>query len=310
MEETYATFDTFTVGEKFAPGEDPLAPPPQAPILARLPRLGTAKSVVGNPQKNNRFDQPEKGIIGVHAPEEAAPEAAPLIQGADNPASTIRFDTLLTEEGFIEEKGIEAKRVGVEAVRVGTNRPQSVRNEAPQLQPTTEFDSWLLNLEAAVMPYSRWIVLAAVISALGLALVLLRGSAPAALGDALLPGDRVENTVSNSATVAVDETDSVPAVRTLDTGTLGTGKGLLPMDSSPEAITNTLATTAMGPAAHKTNNAPQARLAQQVQPIEPYRVTGTAERIEIASQRSVGGYPRTAANGPLAPVTSERSTLR
>lgn len=209
MNDPFITYDTLTIGSELdgqahadpIPSEKPKLPS----ILARLPRIPLDPP---RPKVRQRFDDPEPAIPMAHLAEEdpvAASEAAsPSWQPAlGDPTATIRIDTITP--AVFDTPAAEPQREP--ATPPSASMPATPAT-IPFVQPAEfapppaeehealddEWTTWLLNLEATIQPYSRWIALAAVIAALGLTVVLLRG------GGAPLDATETAPQVSTEAT--------------------------------------------------------------------------------------------------------------
>lgn len=199
MTDPYVSFDTFTVGaEVNAPAAEPA---PRPSLLARLPRVAPAPP---KPKRIQRFDEAEPTAHGLHVfdsgdglayagPATAlAPRRAPL----GDPTATIRIDTV-TPTTF-EDQPARATRPAPRPTPSKLSSPTPVSS----LEAEDPWAAWLVNLEAAIVPYSRVIVLAAVIAAMGLTLVLLRGGRPQTDDSSAAPQVSAETPVDALATEA------------------------------------------------------------------------------------------------------------
>lgn len=192
MNEPFITYDTLTIGADLDPAGEPAAGPSgggQLPsILARLPRVPIAPP---QPRVRKRFDDAESSNPTTHLLDELDPPAAPAGAATSrtpewDPAATIRFDTVAPYPVEPEAPAAPPTR-RVEAPEPAratvpfepisqTPTPAAAINTPPQAETLEDpWSAWLLNLEATIQPYSRWIALAAVVAALGLTIVLLRG---------------------------------------------------------------------------------------------------------------------------------------
>jgi hypothetical protein len=177
MNLTYATFDTLTIDAEMARGglagplQAPLAPMPRpttppsaphaAPLLARLPRL-TAAPTQPAPLRE-RVDAPATRLVGTHA---AATQ-------------TFAIDTHVAATDAIAT----IHRAASPSIEALAAAPATTTTTTQRPAPRDEMTELLLGWDAAVAPYARWIVLAALFAALGLTLVLLRGGDGSSLGD-------------------------------------------------------------------------------------------------------------------------------
>ena len=284
MTDPYVSIDTFSIGSEpvgesdSTPGAEPRAAA-DAPVLARLPWIAPPRA---EPPKTHRYDAAERPLHGIHADEgEMAggplagdltmPVLAPGLAG--DPTVTLRIDTV-TPTSFDATTATPSPNPAPLVPSASQPAP------APSVDNVTIDDpwaAWLVEAEAAILPYSRWIVLAAVIAALGLTLVLLQTTGRPALdaGDATpqvqIGFDGPALADSSGATEATGSPLEAPAWSSPD-------NGLQPLADGQESTAPPL--VAAGPA-----SAPPrvATLLGDVLPSEP--PVATAQRLD---------YPRTA----------------
>lgn len=171
MNDPFVSFDTFSIGEEAEHllGSEASKPEP-TPILARLPRI----VVPARQETRKRFDDPQVAAQGIHHPEGAPLD--PMAGGSQvlespprpissNPFETIRIDTASPTEISDPTPKPELRVVSPPA-----------ESSVPVAMTEDTTAAWLLNLESAILPYSRVIVLAAVVAAMGLTVILLQGS--------------------------------------------------------------------------------------------------------------------------------------
>lgn len=207
MTDPYVSFDTFSVGD--GPNDPTPAAPQRPSLLARLPRVAPTPT---RPKPIQRFDSAESPLHGVHLSEggadltmagpDAGSTAAPRRIALSDAVATIRIDTV--SPTFFDDSA-------------PAPRPQAA-TPAATLPATTDptvddpWAAWLLNLEAAILPYSRVIVLAAVIAAMGLTFVLLRGGPASIEAPAVAPQVSVGETDNALVTAeAIDAPSTWPA---------------------------------------------------------------------------------------------------
>lgn len=170
MTDPYVSFDTFSLGDSAA---EPAATPQRPSLLAKLPRV--APTTPTRPKPIQRFDDAQSPLHGVHLGEAGADLAMAGPATASGPAArrfapsspiaTLRIDTV--SPTTFDDVPSAARGAAAEPVAAGKPAAESVVDDP--------WAAWLLNLESAITPYSRIIVLAAVIAAMGLTIVLLRG---------------------------------------------------------------------------------------------------------------------------------------
>lgn len=196
MTDPYVSIDTFSVSAELSESRAEQAPTTTRPsILARLPRVAPAPP---KPKRIQRFDDAEVVTHGLHHPEgsdglaDATPTALPRRTPLADPTATIRIDTV--SPATIDDQPSRQARP--------TSRPPAPTSSPPAAVAEEPVGSWLLNLEAAVLPYSRVIVLAAAIAATGLTLVLLRGARARQAEPTTAPQVSVEAPLDALASVA------------------------------------------------------------------------------------------------------------
>lgn len=276
MNDPFVSFDTFSVGDQGdlvfgASANEPKTPP----ILARLPRV----SAPPRPKTKQRFDDAEPVTHGLHHPEggydlmPAGPESQTTIQPAlsDDPIATIRIDTVSPGQFADAPAAREA--------------PAVAANVEPAPVQTLDDDpwaAWLLNLEAAILPYSRVIVLAAVIAAMGLTVVLLQGGGTAGSVEVPAIAPQVSSGAAGSDLATIEPIDA-QAKAYWPPSTPAQEAGLQPLPAQAGQVAD--ATVAAGPAS-APRRSPQATLTGEVLPVE-------AQRINVANAAGQPSYPRT-----------------
>lgn len=243
MDDASVSFDTLGVGHD--------GRPTGPPVLARLPRVETA------PARIHRADKRPEPIHEPHAP---APASTPVATLGD-PTATVRFDTVPTSAGYVPAE--------LYAYAVTDREP-----------PTpAEPVNWLLRLEAALVPYERWVALAAVIAALGLTLSLLSGKPEAPTvetpSEAVFAGD-----AGPTYEPAIDRSEPIDQF----------GTAL----ATPAEQAVAKAVTATGPRGLPIGEGPRARL---------------AGRVALVPAGSFDAYPRTAV-APSAATDSVEGSVR
>lgn len=270
MNDPFVSYDTFSVGAEFDAQQDAAAPAPpkELPLLARLQRLSTPEK-----KTKKRFDDAESIVTGAHVAEagrgfdlEPPPGAMPGRSLVGNPAATIRIDTVSPTD--YQDLASEPAASTAASPVVLPFKPATAESpvvDAPAADDETLSDpwiAWLLNLESAVLPYSRIIVLAAVIAALGLTLVLLQG------------GAAKTDTTGGAPQVQIETAESVLAATTDEAppwsgGSVGnqpnSNDGLRPLETPPStALASGPASAARGPG--------RATLVGEVRPVAQARV--------------------------------------
>ncbi|MEQ8850081.1 hypothetical protein [Botrimarina sp.] len=166
MTEPYVSFDTLTVGAEYDAAVRSAGPAAAgaAPVLARLPRV--------EPQPKappiHRCDDPEPEPPASHLGVPPQPAAAPP---ADTAAANNKFASIRIDAGAPPTAdGAPAQPSAAPPIAASPTLSQP----AESVEASQAAGGWLLDLEATIQPYSRWIALAAVIAALGLTAVLLQ----------------------------------------------------------------------------------------------------------------------------------------
>lgn len=283
MDDQYTSIDTFSLGDWSTPPVEPGAASVPMRVIARLPR-------VADPSVSQRWDQPLNAIPGAHFPEllptaEAMPADASA-EGLD-PTLTIRIDTLdparVVERAPQQEAAHRLRRVDTVAPPLPTGGAQA---------EDEEYTDWLLQAEAMVLPYSRWIVLAAVIAAMGLTMVLLQGGSVSAPSEAEAPSP---NAAIESETDALFADDSAPqnAEESL------ADWAMEPLPEEPPAEDKP-ALTASGPTAAPSAKLPQAQLSG-------YLESPGGAAVEVAARPSVAPYPSTSITPVVAPIEGDNT---
>lgn len=249
MNDPFVSYDTFSVGNELGAQPEPATPaaPKEIPLLARLERLSTPPK-----ETKKRFDEAEPALAGIHHYDETSeaggggsPVAVAPRVSMGNPTATIRIDTVSPTDF---DEATPATSAAPVVQRAKPAEASSVELSAIPGDDALEdpWAAWLLNLESAVLPYSRIIVLAAVIAALGLTLVLLQS------------GTKQVETNGTAPQVLIDNNDSVLASTTDESAPLWSGEpvaatdathnGLRPLDTpAPAALASGPASAARGP---------------------------------------------------------------
>lgn len=298
MTDPYVSIDTFSVGFEPNDTEEALGPAPsggsETPVIARLPRVAPAA-----PAKSatHRYDTAETALHGVHVDDSplattAPPASAGLAEQApiqvSDPAVTIRIDTVTPDAFEVSKEEALLRKQANEALLGGTEPDTAIEDP---------WASSLLSLEAAILPYSRWIVLAAVIAALGLTLVLLQtaGRRPLDAGTAL-PQVQLGQYDPAYVTAEAAPQPTPAAGEAPSWGTLpdeaavanawDASEGLRPLDRENETTEVAPPLVAAGPASVAPRNARATLLGQVLPPdADPSVEVATATRPD---------YPRTA----------------
>lgn len=288
MNDPFVTYDTLTIATDLEGMADAKPAPEERPklasILARLPRVPVTPP---KPKVRQRFDEPEPAIPTAHLldesePPETAPSPGTLRAPLGDPTATIRIDTV-TPYPYTGEAPT-ATPAGVKQPAPRFEEPATVPfipNPATKPEAVTATpgpatilgdpieDPWsarLLNLEATIQPYSRWIALTAVIAALGLTIVLLRG------------GGGAINASETAPQVSTDTLD-----QTLATTDLSPDSEAAPW-LTPEPAAEQLPAIAVGPVSAPRSTAGRATLTGDLLPTETPRV---------ADSTSTDPFPRT-----------------
>ncbi|MEN0111289.1 MAG: hypothetical protein AAF805_11260, partial [Planctomycetota bacterium] len=217
-----------------------------------------------------------------------------------DPAATIRIDTVWPTE--IDGAG-QAKSAAVAAATAAparatestAPRPSTERPAEPSAPTVAEdpFTTWLIDLESAVLPYSRWIALAAIAAALGLTAVLLRGVDAGATDASAGPRVEIDSSPDESIVLAADgdfgDPEGLPPVWRVEEPLAESADApLRPLDGSPAAAPPTPpALVAAGPASASPRT-PHAQLIGQVHPATPdtaYPRTATVPRTQEGATR-------------------------
>jgi hypothetical protein len=291
MTDPYVSFDTFSLGDSTA---EPAPTPARPSLLAKLPRV--APTTPRRPKSIQRFDDAETPLHGVHLGEAGADlaMAGPLADpgpvarrfSSASPIATLRIDTV-SPTTF--DDAPPAKRAAAPETAAVSPPPAEAVIDDP-------WAAWLLNLESAITPYSRIIVLGAVIAAMGLTIVLLRGGAKPTQSQSLSPQVSADGGDDSLVATEIDSNPSAfsqsstfsqpwtaaPSMWPSPTPPTTTGE-LLPI-GAPTAATTAAATpinstavastpvaSAAGPASAWRGPA-GARLTGQVLPVEEDRV--------------------------------------
>lgn len=303
MTDPYVTYDTlsFDADPNGSP-EGGVGPAPSAekklpPILARLPKL---KPAPPQPKTRQRFDAAESphapaylGEVSPFGEPGASASAGPASTAAFDPVATIRIDTVTPTTVDTPEKRKPEHEPG-EAAGPATIPFRPAADESPSIDaaaaPATHDEPWattLLELESSIQPYARWIALAALLAAMGLTAVILRGGSPTSPIDPTAPatsGTQATFAGSEPIEPAVENSLSWPAVEPIDSAPAG--KGLRPLNEPGVAIVQSPpATVAAGPAS-ASRSPGHARLTGEV--LEP-----SHPRIDVADAANRPAYPET-----------------
>jgi hypothetical protein len=272
MTDPYVTFDTFSLGDSAAEPA-PAPAPPRPSLLAKLPRVAPTQS---RPKPIQRYDGAESPLHGVHLGEMGADLAmAGSATGAgpvarrpmpSNPAATIRIDTV-SPTTFDDEQPVARRPALAKPVAISDATATDVVVDDP-------WAAWLLNLESTIVPYSRVIVLAAVIAAMGLTVVLLRGGAKPV--EAPSPGPQVSTDDAGDSLVATDVFGAPPSTSAnlWAAPTAKTEADLRPINvpTTTAPVNSFPVAAAVGPASAKWHGAAGAKLTGQVLPVDDTRV--------------------------------------
>ena len=272
MTDPYVTFDTFSLGDSAAEPA-PAPAPPRPSLLAKLPRVAPTQS---RPKPIQRFDDAESPLHGVHLGEMggdlamagSATGSGPIARRPmpSNPAATIRIDTV-SPTTFDDEQPV-ARRPAI--------KPFAASHPIADVAVDDPWAAWILNLESTIVPYSRVIVLAAVIAAMGLTVVLLRGAAKPVEAPSAAPQVSADGAGESLVATDVFATPSAPslsAAASLWTTPAPKSEADLRPISPPTmatAVTTPIASAA-GPASAWRGPA-GAKLTGQVLPIDDSRV--------------------------------------
>lgn len=281
MDEAYAVFDTlsmegdYEVPTNLAPQKPATSEP--APVLLKVPHVGTDSETTTPAPAPKRTRVDARGVESQpHTWSAREYTATPAIEP---PASTSATTNLRFDPG------------------------SSVSAEAPPQKGATQavhpdaYAETLLQLDAMVAPYARWIALAAVIAAIGLTLVLLRDQASAPLNDS--PGDTINQaqSVSEDLGVFADLGPLDPIKPSFTPPTTPATAMIIEAPAGP-ASTPTVAetTTAAGPVsapslAARPSRVPAVQLTGEVGPVG---VGQSPNAPAIATRPQPDGYPRTA----------------
>ncbi|MEO1497966.1 MAG: hypothetical protein AAFV43_12535 [Planctomycetota bacterium] len=306
MDEAYAVFDTLSLDGEFdltpsVAGRSPRATEASteiAPLLARTPYVA----------KSGEAPAPaaEAATRAIPATSTDEPETpvAPRLTRIDDRGTETHPHTWAGRDVVAQTSAAIAEAIGP------NQRIDTPTAPAPQLEPTAaeplaprqdaagaeSLSATLLQIDAIVSPYARWIALAAVVAAIGLTMVLLGGGQPAQQGDT--PGS-----TGNQAQTPINQNVANQSVfAQLDPlGPLDPGQ---PTPASTEATADAVASsTAAGPASAPRLAAaptgPAVRLTGDV--VVPTDPTPQIAKLPPTSS----GYPRTATY-----PTTLRSTRR
>lgn len=272
MTDPYTTFDTFSIGSE--PDTMPAEPSRVAPIIARLPRVEVAQPSSATHQ---RLDEAASPLPECHLIDTTMTSDTPiaaysttLLALGDDPVATIRFDTV--GPGSSRDEANAETKASVDSPAVA-----SAASSGSVDEPWT---AWMIDLESTIQPYARWIALAAVIAAMGLAIVLLRGRGGSVEATETAPQVQVQTTANEM--LAKQEASSElpptwPPARTeqavdemvLADATSEPNEDLRPLQES--YVTTTPPASAAGPAS-AARAAGQARLHGEVEPVETSRI--------------------------------------
>lgn len=182
-------------------------------------------------------------------------------------------------------------------------------------------DNWLLRLEAAVMPYSKLIVFAAIITALGLTLLLLQAKPAARVGDAIPATPMADHKQNELELSSLEETQNAPLVEAVDETPIeittiqpATSKG--PNGLPCEKIEIKVTKVAEDAKVIENPNwpTPRAELAGNIMPVAPYRVANQDNRpsspLESTTDERPDYYPQTANANSQWPTSSQGGTIR
>lgn len=248
-------------------------------VLARLPRVTVGADA---PQAIQRVDSAEgQNAAVVRKPTEQSPASQSPVEGAAvavtaEPIATIRIDTLSGPAGWVD--------VG----KLSRHDPPHTADGGPRASANQRVEEdWLVRLEAMIAPHAQWIVLAAVVAALGLTLALLQSGeqqpiprTPLPEGLAVDPGP----TEGLAAAVAATETIVIEQVTA---------------DASDRPAETRPPVAATGPIGIAAATGPRAQLVNNVLPIDAGEQTASEKATPSPiAHPSDGVYPRTAASVP------------
>lgn len=200
-------------------------------------------------------------------------------------------------------------------------------------------DSWLLRLEAAVMPYSRVIVFVAVVTALGLTFLLLQGNPTAEVGDSVKPTPMADHLQKTSQLTSSNEEPEAAPIEASSNATLYANNQNQPViirnqpSINQPGIIDQTATRSSGPkglpfptpinapaastqlaSTQSTMPAPRAQLAGNIMPVAPYRTTYQTMPLPATTVTNTNGlpvnYPQTANANSQWPTASQGGTIR
>lgn len=295
MDEAYAVFDTLSVGADFnvTPDPGPKKEPPAstsevAPVIARVGHVSTAAEAAPAVPP------------AAPAPVEPAPAKRSRIdaRGTDTHPHTWAVrdaaePTTVAATSTIEGVNLRIDTPESSAASIATD-PATV--ESTSLEDET-FAETLLQLDAIIAPYARWIALAAVIAAIGLTLVLLRGEPQAPVSDA--PGATVNQASSTDEISVFAELDPLDPITPSTPASASAPPVTRSQGPLVAATANTAATpaTAAGPVSAPFAagpSAPQTQVARLAGEVLPSTSTPPTQVPAIASRPQADGYPRTA----------------
>lgn len=324
MNETYTTIDTFSIDTLNQSGQD-LSKQNHAmasedssksnlksiPVIARVPNVNSVQ------EKPTPSQSPLDNRGQVYSRIDKAIDRQPHEPSRSKPVTTIpdrevdAFEAIRSADLFLgtQQTRTDSPRIQGAAAPPARSTPLSSRKPTANSKVTQEqseglTDLWVLQAEAAIAPYTKWIVLAVVLAALTLALVLVQGNKPQTIdpADSLLFAESSNSAKSievpsNAGTLepmkpspnvpstnysVVAQSFPVPSKNdSLSEGVIVNRPVGLPPQPPQLVVTEQAA----------EKNLPQAEFVGQIVPIEPYRTTNT--RVANRVNQAPSGYPST-----------------
>ncbi len=335
MNETYTTIDTFSIealnesnlerpGDIQLTGGQKISSARQtvAPVIARIPDINAQEESLSSSQNRgnatkiySRIDQAAESQPTAHTRQPSASNlpnrevnAFEAIRSADHFLGSTTADKDTTQPASSPPNRDARFTKGADS---GVGRSESLS------------DLWLLQAEAAIVPFTKWIVLAVVLAALALALVLVQGSRPETVDptDALLFADAADIPQSEQESINTgllepvnESTDIITPPSMVFTSKQSSVKDINRSTSEgvivnrPVGLPHRSALTVASEKDSASKNQPQAELVGRIVPIEPYRTTNT--RVANQAYEAPAGYPTTQKNGLQPNPNGTGSQLR
>ncbi len=340
MNETYTTIDTFSIEALDQSGQDlsrqshttasvdtSTSNQKSIPVIARVPNVNLVeeKSTPPQPQLDNQ-DQ-------VYSRIDKAIDHQPHDHSRSKPATTISDREVDAFEAIRSADFL----LGNLQTRTDSSQTQETNKQPASLTPSSSrkpvtsskvkqerseglTDLWVLQAEAAIVPYTKWIVLAVVLAALTLALVLVQGNQPQTIdpADSLLfaessSSDANSDESNEEATRAVTHDPMKPSSYASSTN-YSVAAQSFPVPSKNDSLSEgVIVNRPVGlppqppqlvvSEQDSVNNLPQAEFVGQIVPIEPHRTTNT--RVANLTDQAPSGYPSTLGG---AQTTSSNNT--